>query len=403
MFEQAGGFSFWSRVPAFVKSRNFFFLWEVLRLKIPVKFLLPGMKLARPVYGRNGEMLLKKGAVLTANYIMALRKCGVLAVEVEGPLRLDRDYQKLLEDEVRSDAMNAIREWCEAKKKEGVRKMVEVVEHIVEEILAGKEVIGNLTEICSADVYTYAHSVDVCVLSLTVGVKLGYKKEDLTKLGVGGLLHDLGKARVPPEILNKPGKLTPEEFREIKKHPAYGYKMVLESGNGIDPRSAAVILNHHERYDGTGYPRGLKGDEIDEMSAICAVADVYNAITTDRVYRKAHPPHEAYEMIMASGNFMFSMKVVDAFLKCVLPYPPGSVVRLSDGTIAVVLQVNRSFPFRPLLKALYSGEELDLMKEHNLVIAGILSPEEVRELLVGGGVAGNVAAASAASKLMRNS
>lgn len=346
-----------------------------------MKFLLPGMRLARPVYGRNGEMLLKKGAVLTANYIIALKRCGVLTVEVEGPLKLDRDYQEFLEDEVRSNTMSTVREWCETKKREGIRRMVEVVEHIIEEILAGKEVMRNLTEICSADVYTYAHSVDVCVFSLAVGVKLGYKKEDLIKLGVGSLLHDLGKTRVPPEILNKPGRLTPEEFHEIKKHPVYGYKIALESGNGIDPRSATIILNHHERYDGKGYPRGLKGDEIDEMSAICAVADVYNAMTTDRVYRKAYPPHEAYEMIMASGNLMFSMKVVDAFLKCVLPYPPGSVVRLSNGATAVVLQVNRSFPFRPLLKILGSGEELDLMKEHSIVIAGILGPEEAGKLL----------------------
>ncbi|MGB9804909.1 HD-GYP domain-containing protein, partial [Desulfofundulus sp.] len=252
----------------------------------------------------------------------------------------------------------------------------------------------NLTEICSADMYTYAHSVDVCVLALTVGVKFGYEKKDLLRLGIGGLLHDLGKSKVPPEILNKPGKLTPEEFREIKKHPAYGYKIILESQDRIDPRSAAVILNHHERYDGTGYPRGLKGDEIDEMSAICSVADVYNAITTDRVYRKAHPPHEAYEMIMASGDLMFSSRIVEAFLKCVLPYPPGSVVRLSSGLVGVVLRVKQGFPFRPVLKLVGSGEELDLLKENSLVITGLIQPEELRELILKGGASTGVAVSS---------
>jgi HD-GYP domain-containing protein (c-di-GMP phosphodiesterase class II) len=365
-----------------------------MSLKISTKFLVPGMKLARPVYGKNGELLLKKGTVLTAGYIMSLRRCGILAVDVDGLTDLSEEYRNLMEDEIRSDVMNVVREWSLEGEKRGFEKVTKTVERIVDEILAGKEVVGNLTEICSADMYTYAHSVDVCVLSLTVGVKLGYSRKDLLLLGMGSLLHDLGKSRVPPEILNKPGKLTPGEFREIKKHPVHGYKMILESRDRIDPRSAAVILNHHERYDGTGYPRGLKGEEIDEMSAICAVADVYNAITTDRVYRKAHPPHEAYEMVMASGNLMFSARVVEVFLKCVLPYPPGSVVRLSNGLVGVVLRVKQGFPFRPVLKLVGSGEELDLLKESSLVITGLLRPEELRELILKGGANTGVAVSS---------
>lgn len=361
-------------------------------MKISTKFLLPGMKLARPVYGKNGELLLKKGTVLTASHVMSLRRYGILAVDVDGLAGLSEEYRNLLEDEVRSDAMNVVREWSQGEKRKGFQRVVETVEMIINEILSGKEVIGNLTEICSVDMYTYAHSVDVCVLSLTVGVKLGYSKDDLLRLGVGSLLHDLGKSKVPPEILNKPGKLTPEEFREIKKHPAYGYKIILESQDRIDPRSAAVILNHHERYDGTGYPRGLKGEEIDEMSAICAVADVYNAITTDRVYRKAFPPHEAYEMVMASGNLMFSTRVVEVFLKCVLPYPPGSVVRLSNDLIGVVSRVKQGFPFRPVVRIVNSGEELDLLQESSVVITGLLRPEELRDLLTKGGAVGAAAA-----------
>ncbi|AEG14466.1 metal dependent phosphohydrolase [Desulfofundulus kuznetsovii DSM 6115] len=366
----------------------------VVLLKISTKFLLPGMKLARPVYGKNGELLLKKGVVLTAGYVMSLRRCGILAVDVDGLTDLSEEHRNLLEDEVRSDVMNVVRGWSQGEKRKGFERVVETVERIVDEILSGKEVIGNLTEICSADMYTYAHSVDVCVLSLTVGVKLGYSRKDLLLLGMGSLLHDLGKSRVPPEILNKPGKLTPGEFREIKKHPVYGYKIILESQDRIDSRSAAVILNHHERYDGTGYPRGLKGEEIDEMSAICAVADVYNAITTDRVYRKAYPPHEAYEMVMASGNLMFSARVVEAFLKCVLPYPPGSVVRLSNDLIGVVSRVKQGFPFRPVVRIVNSGEELDLLQESSVVITGLLRSEELRDLLTKGGMSGAAAASS---------
>jgi HD-GYP domain-containing protein (c-di-GMP phosphodiesterase class II) len=359
------------------------------------------MKLARPVYGQNGEMLLRKGAVLTARYIMSLRQCGILAVDIEGPVATEEENREILEEEVRCNAMNVVREWTQSNSIKNYEKIAKTVEVIIDEILSGKEVIGNLTEICSADMYTYAHSVDVCILSLTVGVSLGYKKAELLRLGVGGLLHDLGKTKVPADILNKPGKLTPAEFSEIKKHPVYGYKMLMEMKENIDYRSMSVVLDHHERYDGTGYPRGLKGSEIGEMAAVCAVADVYNAITTDRVYRKALPPHEAYEMIMASGGFMFESRVVDAFLKCVVPYPVGSVVRLSNGLVGNVCKLNQGLPFRPVVQIFNSQLQVDLKNENNLVITGLVRPEELREILMKGGLPD--AAASPAGRVVRNS
>ncbi len=353
-------------------------------MKLSTKYIRPGMKLMRPVFGPNGELLLQRGVVLTAQYIMSLRQRGVLTVDVEGPKEIDEEYREVLEDEVRQDVMNTVREWTFNSRQTSVQRVIKKVEMIVDEILNGKGVVGNLTEICSVDMYTYAHSVDVCVLSLTMGIQMGYKREALMRLGVGSILHDLGKSRVPPEILNKPGKLTPVEFAEMKKHPLYGYKIILESGDEIDPESASVILNHHEKYDGNGYPRGLKGDKIDEKSVICAVADVYNAITTDRVYREALPPHEAYEMIMAAGNVMFDCKVLDAFLKCIVPYPVGTFVALSNGFRGVVSRLNKKLPLRPVVKLLNSREEIDLMRERNLVISGLIRPEEIFELAKGG-------------------
>ncbi|RJO62795.1 MAG: HD-GYP domain-containing protein [Dehalococcoidia bacterium] len=347
---------------------------------------MPGMKLSRPIFGLNGELLLRAGAVLTARNIMSLRRNGVLAVEINGPISFEGD-RDVITDEVRRNMMGVVREWTfkrcdEVAVKTGKTELVEItksVEVIVEEILSGKEVAGSLAEICSCDIYTYAHSVDVCILSLMVGVKLGYPKPKLLRLGVGSLLHDIGKVKVPAEILNKPGELTPNEFAEIKKHPEYGRQMFVNIRNASS-QSAAIILNHHERYDGSGYPRSLKGDKIDEMSAICGVADVYNAITTDRVYRKALPPHEAYEMIMASGGFMFNFKVVNAFLECVTPYPVGSMVRLSNGLAGVVCKLNVA-PFRPVVKTV-EGEEIDLLDRANIsvVIADVMHPEELRNL-----------------------
>ena len=348
-------------------------------LKLPVSHLVSGMQLARPVYGTRGEKLLNKGVELTAAYVMALRRRGVLAVYVGDPV--NEVYEDILEEEVRINAMEAVRAWVDNDaKQKNLAQIIQSVETIVEEILAGKQCVNGLTEICTADAYTYMHSVDVCVLSLAVGVKLGFTKKDLIRLGTGSILHDLGKTRVPPEILNKPGKLTPEEFAEIKKHPVLGYKMLLSQTSEIDPVAASIVLNHHERYDGSGYPQGLKGSSIGTMPTICAVADVYNAITTDRVYRPAFPPHEAYEMLMASGNSTFDSRIVNTFLTCVSPYPVGSLIKLSNGFIARVKKTRKNYPFRPIVSLLNTDSkntEIDLIKENSIVITGVVGPSEV--------------------------
>lgn len=357
-------------------------------MKLPVSYLLPGMVLARPVYGPKGELLLSRGTVLTAGHIFALRRRGVLAVQVQGPL--SGDYEEagsVLDDEVRVQAMKAVHAWVErGQNRVDYARVVEQVEAVVDEILSNKVPCGSLSEISTADTYTFTHSVDVCILSVAAGVKLGYGRNDLLKLGIGALLHDLGKTKVPPEILNKPDKLTDEEFAEIKKHPVWGYKMALREPAKMDISSLLVILNHHEKYDGSGYPRGLKGREIGVMAGICAAADMYNAITTDRVYRRALPPHEAYEMIAGAGGTLLDFRVVQAFLSCVEPYPVGTVVRLSTGDVACVVSVDSALPFRPVVVLIPSRETVDMRKELSVTIVGQLSPDEARKIMRQGGV-----------------
>lgn len=356
-------------------------------LKLPVSHLAPGMTLARPVYGPRGELLLSRGAALSARRIAALREAGVLAVHVEGPVpeaELE-NAERALQEELRAHTMNVVRSWAEhGAKRVNFASVVEQVRSVVDEILSGKTPMGGLAEISSADAYTFAHSVDVCVLSVAAGARLGYGREKLLKLGVGALLHDLGKTKVPPEILNKPRRLTPAEFAEIRKHPAWGYKLLLEDADGdVDPASAMVVLNHHERFDGSGYPRGLAGADAGEMAMICAAADMYNAMTTDRVYRRALPPHEAYEMLMGAGGSLLPFGVVRAFLSCVEPYPVGSVIRLSTGDVACVVSADPELPFRPTVVLIPSGETVDLRRELSVTIAGPLPASEARRFILG--------------------
>ncbi|MGB9849144.1 MAG: HD-GYP domain-containing protein [Moorellaceae bacterium] len=353
-------------------------------MKLPISYLTPGMILARPVYGQRGVLLLNRGVSLTSFDISALRRHGVLAVYVEGPLSEEelRGARTVMEEEIRVHTMNVVRSWAEnGLRRANFASVVEQVKSVIDEILAGKMPAVALSEISAADSYTFAHSVDVCVLSVATGVRLGYRRDELLKLGIGALLHDLGKSRVPPEILNKPGKLTPSELNEIKKHPVWGYKMLREEmDEWVDSVSATVVLNHHERYDGSGYPRGLKGKNIHLTAAVCAAADMYNAITTDRVYRPALPPHEAYEMLMGAGGSALDFRAVTAFLSCVDPYPPGTLVRLSSGDIAVVLSNDPALPFRPVVLLVATGETIDMRKELALVIKEPLPPEEAHTM-----------------------
>lgn len=340
------------------------------------------MKLEKPVYGSCGELLLNRNIVLTKRYIEALKKNNVLVVEVEGPVPLKEvEVKEELSAAIRAGAMQQLYSFVN-RKDMSIISIKESVEVLLEEILSGREVIDQLVDLCSLDMYTFAHSVDVCVLSLLAGIKLGFKREKLLALGVGAILHDLGKTLIKPEILNKPGKLTQQEFEAVMTHPLKGWKLVEErEGDAIHPRSKKIILNHHERYDGSGYPRKLKAGEIDLFSAICAVSDVYNAMTTDRVYRKAFPAHEVYEMLLASCNSKFDKEAVNALLSCIKPYPVGTMVKLSNGKVACVVSQNDSLPFRPKVKVLPSGEICDLERELSVVIEKVLSPEEMRQLI----------------------
>jgi HD-GYP domain-containing protein (c-di-GMP phosphodiesterase class II) len=354
-------------------------------MKLPVSHLTPGMKLARPVYGLKGQMLLNRGVKLTTSFILGLRRHHILAVMIEGIIDLDeRDAENILEESVRTQALASIEAWVQNNKKQRhFATVMDSVNTIVDEILAGKIPSGSLAEISTTDTYTFAHSIDVCAFSVFMGLNYGYKKTALLKLGIGSILHDLGKTKVSLEILNKPDKLTDEEMEEIKNHPVFGYNMLIDDlSEQLCDASLDIVLSHHERYNGNGYPKGIRGDEIDDMITICALADVYSAMTTDRVYRKAFPANEAYELVMTYGDRDFKMRLVRLFATCVCPYPVDTLVLLSTGEIGQVTATNRNLPFRPVVTAIESKEEVDLSKELSVVIARALTDDEARAALI---------------------
>ncbi len=353
-------------------------------MKLPVSHLAPGMKLAKPVYGLKGQMLLNRGVELTTSYIIGLRRHNILAVMIDSILDLDERYaENILEESIRAQAMASIETWAQNNKGPKQFSVVsDSVNSIVDEILSGKIPSGGLAEISTTDTYTFAHSIDVCAFSVYMGLNYGYKKKELLKLGIGSILHDLGKTKVSLEILNKPDRLTDEEMDEIKNHPLFGYNMLEDMSDQLSDTSLEIVLNHHERYNGSGYPRGIKGNEIGDMPAICALADVYSAMTTDRVYRKAFPANEAYEMIMTSGDLDFKMRLVRLFTTCVCPYPIDTLVLLSTGEVGQVTATNRNLPFRPVVTMIESKEQVDLGKELSVVVKRGLTDDEAKTALI---------------------
>jgi len=360
---------------------------------ISVWALRPGMKVARRVYDAQGHLLLNLGVRLEMEYIQRLKKMGIRAVYIEDSLIPDVDIEDVILEETRQKAIGLVhRALHELKETQGCKfsrlytvksEMAAVLDDIVAQLLDNRNLTVNLSDIRSTDNYTFAHSVNVAVLSIITALSMNLPKGDLKKLGLGSILHDLGKILLPLSILNKNGPLLSEEMQEVRRHPSYGYNM-LKNQRFLYGQSAATVLQHHERINGTGYPQGLKRDEIALFPKICAVADVYDALVSDRPYRRALAPYQALEVLEAKSEG-FELQVLQTFYQHIAAYPIGTVVGLSDGYIGVVVHNTVGYPTRPRVRVLGHKEEfaplqpfeVDLVKVLSLVVDRIYEEHEI--------------------------
>jgi putative nucleotidyltransferase with HDIG domain len=363
--------------------------------QVNTRQLQTGTRLARSIYSENGNVLLGKGVELSERIIRRLISMEVPMVFIEDKDTEGIEPQDILSEETRRIAVNTVHETMKKLMNESNmhqvmvapdlgKKFREVIKSVLTEIQSQKDVMLGLSNIYTKDGYLYHHSVNVAITCLAMGTSLGLNQLQLIDLGVGAILHDIGKTRIPLGILNKPGELTLEEWEVIYEHPQLGFD-ILRNSYDISLLSAHIALQHHEKEDGTGYPRKISGEKIHFYGKIAAIADVYEALTAARSYKRALPPHEAVEYIMGNGGRHFNFELVQVFCKHMAPYPVGTSIRLSSGERAIVVKVNANYPQRPLIRVIEneSGErlkspyEVDLLTELTTIITGV--PESMEE------------------------
>ena len=354
--------------------------------------------LARDILtGHDAAPLLRAGVKLNARFIEHLRRAGIQGVYVEDRFSQGIDAEPVISGQTRGLATRAIAAVYEEARRtvaagrtvepEATDQLSDVVDQILLEIEEsdGKAVV--LSDLCAADAYTLQHPIDVTALGLLIGRRLivehgwldykGERQDDrheerLFRLGMGLLLSDIGKLAIPEAILKKPGKLSDEEWEIVRTHPKAGVKLVRDTGAWC-PLVQACILRHHERWDGTGYPEGKAGTEIHEMARIAAVADVFDAITSERVFAPAKPAHVGVQAIVAGAGTQFDPTITEVFSRRVAPFPPGVEVELTDGRRAVVVSVSELALDRPVVRVISGADapvDISLTADPSIQIVG---------------------------------
>ena len=346
--------------------------------KVTLDELYPGLVVVKPVFGRDGNMLLEEGVVLGNEQLQKLIIWDVDEVWVRGFVevdhaRVEREEQELRKGFIRTHE-RAVKSLTEvlSKMRSGQlsdgKPLDEHLHDIFDRLTLDRNLMLNMTLLSNVDNFMFSHCVNVAVLSMVCGEHLGYSEDEQLLLGKAGFMHDVGMVLIPREAWMHDRLLNEEERVKVREHTEVGYRAAQDAG--LPAEVVNVVRNHHELADGSGYPRGLKGDEIDEFSRIVALANVYEGLTGVRPYRKEnYIPAVAWRTILTRMKNAFDMTVLRAFMGQMAIYPIGSSVRLSTGEAGVVVGTNINKPFRPIVKIMFDAQAERLNPPQRLDLA----------------------------------
>lgn len=356
----------------------------VKRRYTSTRLLDEGMMIDQAIIDRTGRILIARKTVLDRFLIDSLRKMGVPGVYIrEGEEEPDEEIEvapetletiaKLkvadrakvtLSDSVKQRVSQGIQFlYSDTRSNDFANTANNITYSLMQAISENDAVAMNIDALKISDEYTFKHSVDVATMAMIIARKSGLSNKDIYQIGVSGLLHDVGKSHIPNEILNKAGKLTEEEFTVMKNHTIYGYNILKEKSE-ISNEIIAGVLQHHEKINGRGYPLKLAGKQITSYARVLSVADIYDALVTERPYKKGFSAHDALEMIMAMTDEL-DVDFMRSFLDTVILYPVDTSVTLSNGERARVVMNTPHYPMRPKVVGLKSGKVYDLANDVN--------------------------------------
>ena len=335
---------------------------------ISIEIVKEGMTIGRTIWNEAGHPLLQKGVVITEGILRRLKQLNLQYIYIEDTLSAGIVIDETVPFAVRQKAISTITSSFHTVRDASSDKasfildqqskaLGNLVEDLLDTILNSDEILMVLTDAYLYDEYLYQHSFQVTLYSIAIAKEMGYSYEDLRVIGIGAMLHDIGKLLIPKDVLLKPGRLTEEEYETMKLHTKYGFDL-LRNLHSVSLLVAHCAFQHHERIDGSGYPRGLVDFEIHPYAKIIAVADVFDAITSNRVYHSKMFPSQAIEIIEAGSGKMFKPEIVEALRRSVVHYPNGTTLLLTDGRRGVVSRQNSKMSARPFVRIFEEADEL---------------------------------------------
>ncbi len=363
-----------------------------MRVYKRVTELEPGMIIDQSIIDESGHALIYRGTVLDKFIIVSLKQLGFSSVYVkegeegaeivpQNVPSISKKAESVIEKTIVSDRNKIeLHESVKRRISESIEYIYNhgnddfslvaksVTNELMETIMSNSAIAFDIDSLRVNDEYTYKHSVDVAAMAMIVAKNYGLSTRDIHDIGTSGLLHDIGKSRIPIDLLNKPGRLTDREFAFIKEHAKYGYEMIKDNENYTNLIKLGV-LQHHEKINGSGYPLGVNASKISTYAKILSVVDIYDALVTERPYKQAFSKTDSIEMIMSMTETL-DEKAMKSFLYSVLLYPTGTTVQLSNGEFAKVVENYPDAPMRPKVVEFKSGNVYNLAQD--LSVANIV-------------------------------